>query len=163
MTVEELETNVGESPILAEATELHEVIIPKPSEPMDIPKRKPRKPMTPEHKEKLLKALTKAREISKIKRGKTAQAKKILKEEKNRETDEIIRKSLMVKDKPDTRDEEIINLKNKINKLTLQEVIKEPKKVKKVSKKVEKELEEIPEEPPQIKYTNLRGKKNKRK
>ena len=163
MTVEESVSNVGESPILAEATELQEIIIPKASEPIDIPKRKPRKPMTAEHKEKLLTALTKAREISKIKRGKTAQAKKILKEEKNRETDEIIRKSLMVKDKPDTRDEEIINLKNKINKLTLQEVIKEPKKVKKVSKKVEKELEEIPEEPPQIIYTNLRGKKNRRK
>ena len=155
------ELSPSTTPTPTEAPILNDILPPK-----EIKKeKKARKPMTPEHKEKILAALTKAREQSKIKRGKTAQAKKILKEEKNRETDEIIRKSLMAKDKPDTRDEEINNLKKKLKEMTLQDVLpKEPMKRKVEKVVVEKKvMDDIPEEPPQIKYTNLRGKKNKRK
>ena len=171
MTTEIIDTDnelsPSTTPTPTEAPTLNDFLPPKPSEPIDIPKKvkKPRKPMTAEHKEKLLSALVKAREQSKIKRGKTAQAKKILKEEKNRETDNIIRKSLMAKDKPDARDDEIDNLKKKLKEMTLQDVLpKEPMKRKVEKVVVEKKvMDDIPEEPPQIKYTNLRGKKNKRK
>ena len=164
MTTEIIDTDnelsPSTTPTPTEAPTLNDFLPPKPSEPIDIPKKvkKPRKPMTAEHKEKLLSALVKAREQSKIKRGKTAQAKKILKEEKNR-------KSLMAKDKPDARDAEIDNLKKKLKEMTLQDVLpKEPIRAKVEKIKVEKKvMEVIPEEPPQIKYTNLRGKKNKRK
>ena len=162
------------SPTPMEEPTLNDFIPPTPSEPIDIPKakkpkeKKPRKPMTAEHKEKLLNALVKAREQSKIKRGKTAQAKKILKEEKNRETDNIIRKSLMAKDAPDSRDEEINNLKNKLKKLTLQDVLPKVNNVEKVEKlKVEKKVLEtiieeplVPKEKMPIIYSNLRGKRN---
>ena len=159
----------GSTNLTATPDEPMELVLPKPSEPIDIPKKvkKARKPMTPEHKAKLVEALKKAREQSAIKRGKTSQAKKILKEEKNRETDDIIRKSLMAKDKKDSRDVEIEDLKNKLKTMTLQDVLpKEPIKRKEEKEKVEKKaMEIIYEEPPQKQqptFTNLRGKKHKK-
>ena len=96
--------------------------------------KKPRKPMTPEHKAKLMLSLKKAREQSALKRGLKSQAKKILKEADEAETNEIIRKSLLVKAKAeeDPRDIEIKNLKAKLDGLTLQDVVKKPKTKPKV-------------------------------
>jgi len=92
--------------------------------------KKPRKPMSAEHKAKALEALKKAREASKLARGKKAQAKKIIKSKKEEETDDIIRKSLLEKTtKSDEKDKEIARLKKKLDGLTLQDVIPKQKKV----------------------------------
>tara|TARA_R110000765_G_scaffold55166_3_gene109596 strand:- start:443 stop:1009 length:567 start_codon:yes stop_codon:yes gene_type:complete len=96
--------------------------------------KKPRKPMTPEHKEKLLSSLKKAREQSALKRGLKSHAKKIIKAADEAETNDIIRKSLLVKAKAeeDPRDIEIKKLRAKLDGLTLQDVIKKPKPKPKV-------------------------------
>tara|TARA_R110000787_G_scaffold31374_1_gene83318 strand:+ start:55 stop:624 length:570 start_codon:yes stop_codon:yes gene_type:complete len=96
--------------------------------------KKPRKPMSAEHKAKLLLSLKKAREQSVLKRGLKSQAKKILKEADDAETNEIIRKSLLVKAKAeeDPRDIEIKKLRAKLDGLTLQDVVKKPKSKPKV-------------------------------
>jgi len=92
--------------------------------------KKPRKPMSAEHKAKALEALKKAREASKLARGKKAQAKKIIKSKKEEETDDIIRKSLLEKTtKSDAKDKEIERLQKKLDGLTLQDVIPKIKKV----------------------------------
>ena len=52
--------------------------------------KKPRKPMTAEHKAKLMESLAKARAASALKRGKKAKAKKILKEKDDAEVDKIL-------------------------------------------------------------------------
>jgi hypothetical protein len=87
--------------------------------------KKPRKPMTAEHKAKLLLSLAKAREQSCLKRGLKSQAKKILKAKDEAETNEIIRKSLLAKDVEDPRDIQIRELKARLDGLTLQKPIPE--------------------------------------
>ena len=94
--------------------------------------KKPRKPMSAEHKAKLLLSLAKAREQSCLKRGLKSQAKKILKEKDEAETNEIIRKSLLAKDVEDPRDVQIRELKARLDGLTLQDVVKKPKAKPKV-------------------------------
>lgn len=92
--------------------------------------KKPRKPMSAEHKAKALEALKKAREASKLARGKKAQAKKIIKSKKEEETDDIIRTALLEKTtKSDAKDKEIERLQKKLAGLTLQDVIPKQKKV----------------------------------
>ena len=119
-------------------------VVPKPKI------KKARKPMTPEHKAKLVESLKKAREQSALKRGLKSQAKKIIKEADEAETNEIIRKSLLVKAKAehDPRDVEIKKLRAKLDGLTLQDVIKKPKpKPKVIIEEPEFEPIDEPDEP----------------
>lgn len=108
--------------------------------------KKPRKPMSAEHKAKLLLSLAKAREQSCLKRGLKSHAKKILKEKDEAETNEIIRKSLLAKDVEDPRDVQIRELKARLDGLTLQDVVKKPKaKPKLIPEESEAEPEAEPE------------------
>ena len=112
--------------------------------------KKPRKPMSAEHKAKLLLSLAKAREQSCLKRGLKSQAKKILKEKDEAETNEIIRKSLLAKDVEDPRDIQIRELKARLDGLTLQDVVKKPKaKPKPIPEESEAEAEPEPEPEPE--------------
>ena len=128
--------------------ELEMVIKPIDVE-VDTPKKKvkkPRKPMSAEHKAKLLLSLSKAREQSCLKRGLKSQAKKILKAQDEAETNEIIRKSLLAKDVEDPRDVQIKELKARLDGLTLQDVVKKPKtKPKVILEEPESEPEPEPE------------------
>lgn len=99
--------------------------------PKEKPKKekKKRKPMTPEHKAKLLEGLKKAREKSNLMRKKRSEAKKIIKRKENEEVDRILHENLLSKGKKeDDKDKEIERLKKKLESLTLQDVIKKPKK-----------------------------------
>ena len=118
----------------------------------DTPKEKPkkekkkRKPLTPEHKAKLLEGLKKAREKSNFMRKKRSEAKKIIKRKENEEVDRILHENLLSKGKKeDDKDKEIARLKKKLESLTLQDVIKKPKP-KKVIKTTPEPVEEIIEE-----------------
>ena len=118
------------------------------SEDISLPKKKvkkPRKPMSAEHKAKLLHSLEKARVQSALKRGLKSQAKKILKEKDDKETNEIIRKSLLAKNEEDPRDIQIKELKARLDGLTLQDVIKKPKKQVTIKEEPEPEPEPVPE------------------
>tara|TARA_R110002073_G_scaffold286660_1_gene451388 strand:+ start:242 stop:805 length:564 start_codon:yes stop_codon:yes gene_type:complete len=104
-------------------------------EEKETPKEKPkkekkkRKPMTPEHKAKLLEGLKKAREKSNLMRKKRSEAKKITKRKEDEEVDRILHENLLSKGKKeDDKDKEIARLKKKLESLTLQDVIKKPKK-----------------------------------
>tara|TARA_R110002153_G_scaffold252085_1_gene409750 strand:+ start:143 stop:700 length:558 start_codon:yes stop_codon:yes gene_type:complete len=113
-----------------------ELVIDEIEEPTSKKKvkkeKKPRKPMSAEHKAKLLLSLAKAREQSCLKRGLKSQAKKILKAQDEAETNEIIRKSLLAKDVEDPRDVQIKELRARLDGLTLQDVVKKPKTKPKV-------------------------------
>jgi|TARA_R110002033_G_scaffold125732_1_gene167797 hypothetical protein len=103
------------------------------------PKKK-RKPMSEEHKAKLLKSLEKARIQSALKRGKKAKAKQILKEQDDDEVDKILDLHIKSKEaKENIKDKEIKRLQAKLDNLTLQDVL--PKKPK------SKPLPKIEEEP----------------
>ena len=115
--------------------------------PKEKPKKekKKRKPMTPEHKAKLLEGLKKAREKSNLMRKKRAEAKKITKRKEDEEVDRILHENLLAKGKKeDEKDKEIARLKKKLESLTLQDVIKKPKK-----KKVERVPTPTPEYEPE--------------
>lgn len=107
-----------------------EEITPKKVKKEKKPKeKKARKPMTPEHKAKLLAGLKKARAASNLARAKRSQVKKIQKEKEDEEVDRILRENLLAKSKKtDDKDKEIERLKKKLESLTLQDVIKKPKK-----------------------------------
>ena len=108
-------------------------IIEEEEPPKEKPKKekKKRKPMTPEHKAKLLEGLKKAREKSNLMRKKRSEAKKIIKRKENEEVDRILHENLLSKGKKeDDKDKEIARLKKKLENLTLQDVIKKPKKNK---------------------------------
>jgi hypothetical protein len=93
--------------------------------------KKKRKPMSAEHKAKLLKNLAAARVQSALKRGKKAKAKKIMKEKDDAEVDKILDLHLKEKaEKEGAKDKEIADLKKKLNSLTLQDVIPKPPKKK---------------------------------
>ena len=93
--------------------------------------KKKRKPMSAEHKAKLLKNLAAARVQSALKRGKKAKAKKIIKEKDDAEVDKILDLHLKEKaEKESAKDKEIADLKKKLNSLTLQDVIPKPPKKK---------------------------------
>tara|TARA_R110000824_G_scaffold167698_1_gene344717 strand:- start:164 stop:604 length:441 start_codon:yes stop_codon:yes gene_type:complete len=117
--------------------------------------KKPRKPMSAEHKAKLLLSLAKAREQSCLKRGLKSQAKKILKEKDEAETNEIIRKSLLAKDVEDPRDVQIRELKARLDGLTLQDVVKKPK----AKPKPIPEPQIISPIPKKVNFKSLRGSK----
>ena len=126
-----------------------EELTPKPKPKKE---KKKRKPMTPEHKAKLVEGLKKARERSNFLRKKRAEAKKILKRKEDEEVDRIIQENLLEKSrKSDEKDKEIERLKKKLESLTLQDVIKKPKK-KKVERpptpepEIEEEVEDIIQE-----------------
>ena len=111
--------------------------------------KKPRKPMTESHRLKLLEALKKARVASALKRGKASRAKKILKEKNDENVDKILDDHIKAKkDKEDEKDKTILELKAKLDGLTLQDIIPKIKK-KKIEKIVEDdddiEVEIIPE------------------
>ena len=129
--------------------DVEKVIDEEPIKPKKVKVKKPRKPMTPEHKEKLLKSLKKAREQSALKRGLKSQAKKIIKAADEAETNDIIRKSLLVKAKAeeDPRDIEIKKLRAKLDGLTLQDVIKKPKPKPKPKVIIEEDTFEPIDEP----------------
>jgi len=108
--------------------------------------KKKRKPMTPEHKAKLLEGLKKAREKSNLMRKKRSEAKKIIKRKEDEEVERILHENLLAKGKKeDDKDKEIARLKKKLESLTLQDVIKKPKK-KKVVRIPTPEPEELTEE-----------------
>ena len=119
--------------------------------PKEKPKKekKKRKPMTPEHKAKLLEGLKKARERSNLMRKKRSEAKKIIKRKEDEEVERILHENLLAKGKKeDDKDKEIQRLKKKLESLTLQDVIKKPKK-KKVERIPTPEPEELTEEEPE--------------
>jgi len=119
--------------------------------PKEKPKKekKKRKPMTPEHKAKLLEGLKKARERSNLMRKKRSEAKKIIKRKEDEEVERILHENLLAKGKKeDDKDKEIARLKKKLESLTLQDVIKKPKK-KKVERIPTPEPEELTEEEPE--------------
>ena len=127
---------VAELPLEPETTPL----IDEPVETLEVtpPKKvkKPRKPMSAEHKAKLLAGLAKAREASALKRGKKSKAKKILKAQDDKVVDDILDKHIKAKaEKASAKDKEIAELKLQISNLTLQDVVVKKKK-----------LETIPEE-----------------
>ena len=127
--------------IQAEVPAIPTVIDEIVEKPPKVKVKKPRKPMSEEHKAKLVASLVKAREQSALKRGLKSQAKKIIKEKEDAETNEIIRKSLLAKDKEDPRDIQIKELKARLDGLTLQDVVKKPKK-KALPKVIDNESEE---------------------
>jgi len=137
-----------------EPTENVEIeIIEEEEPPKEKPKKekKKRKPMTPEHKAKLLEGLKKAREKSNLMRKKRSEAKKIIKQKENEEVDRILHENLLSKGKKeDDKDKEIERLKKKLESLTLQDVIKKPRKKTRPPtpepiQEIEEELEEEPE------------------
>ena len=112
----------------------------------EIKPKKKRKPMSEEHKAKLIKSLEKARIQSALKRGKKAKAKKILKEQDDEEVDKILDLHIKSKEaKENQKDKEIKRLQAKLDNLTLQDVL--PKKPKsKPLPIIEEEHEEEQEE-----------------
>ena len=91
--------------------------------------KKKRRPMTKEHKDKLLLSLEKARKASALKRGKKAKAKQIMKQKDDEEVDKILDLHIKSKqDKENMKDKEIKRLQAKLDGLTLQDVIIKPKK-----------------------------------
>ena len=116
--------------------------IPQQVEPKK--QKKPRKPMSAEHKAKVIAGLAKAREKSAIARAKKKEVRKIKKVQADEEIDNIIREDLMKKTKKETdKDKRIKELEDKLASLTLQDVLKPKKKAKILD--VE-ELTTIPEE-----------------
>lgn len=111
---------------LAPPVEQKEIINsnPTPEQVAEKPKktRKPRKPMSDEHKKKCRESLAKAREASKAKRQKNAYIKRLKKKEEEKEKDDQIKQQILNDDK----DKEIAELKKKLNSLTLQDVVKKP-------------------------------------
>jgi len=130
-----------------------EILPTIPEEPKEVvaeekPKKekKKRKPMTPEHKAKVMAGLAKARAASALARSKKSEVKKIKKANENEERDEIIRKDLLKKtQKSDEKDKRIAELEKKLASLTLQDVVKKPRKVK----VIDTESEPVPEPPAQ--------------
>ena len=143
-----IESNPEQSP--AENIEIE--IVEEKEPPKEKPKKekKKRKPMTPEHKAKLLEGLKKAREKSNLMRKKRSEAKKITKRKEDEEVDRILHENLLSKGKKeDDKDKEIARLKKKLESLTLQDVIKKPnKKVERVPTPTP-ELEPEPEPEPE--------------
>ena len=127
-----------------ELTITEPLLLDEPEPPKPKKEKKPRKPMTPEHKEKLMKSLAKAREKSALNRGLKSKAKKILKAKDEAETMDIIRKSQL--SIPDSRDDRIKELQNRLDGLTLQDVVVKPKRKPKPKPKPIPEEEEEEEE-----------------
>ena len=119
-----------------------------PDAPKPKKEKKPRKPMSAEHKAKVIAGLAKAREKSAIARAKKKEVRKIKKIQADEEIDNIIREDLMKKTKKtDDKDKRIKELEEKLASLTLQDVIKPKKR----SPKVLKTIDEVPEPPAQAK------------
>ena len=113
-----------------------------PDAPKPKKEKKPQKPMSAEHKAKVIAGLAKAREKSAIARAKKKEVRKIKKIQADEEIDNIIREDLMKKTKKtDDKDKRIKELEEKLASLTLQDVIKPKKR----SPKVLKTIDEVPE------------------
>ena len=112
------------------------LIEPEPETPPEKPKKakKPRAPMTEERRQILLANLAKGREKAKIAKKKNALARKILKEKKKNEVEEIIKQDIFEKSNKPNLEKEILELK---------EAIKELKGGKKVKEQTEEEKSEI--------------------
>tara|TARA_R110000824_G_scaffold107609_1_gene253968 strand:- start:223 stop:882 length:660 start_codon:yes stop_codon:yes gene_type:complete len=114
-----------EKPILTKAVEVMETIEEEPKAKKGA--KKPRKPMSAEHKAKVIAALAKAREASALSRQKRAEVKKIKKRDADEERDDIIRKDILRKStKADDKDKKIQELEKRLAGLTLQDVVKKP-------------------------------------
>ena len=100
--------------------------------------KKKRRPMTAEHKAKLVASLAKAREASALKRGKVAKAKKILKAQDDEQVDKILDAHIKNKKEKETlKDKEIAKLKSQLENLTLQDVVpKKPKVMETIKEEV---------------------------
>ena len=112
------------------------LIEPEPETPPEKPKKakKPRAPMTEERRQVLLQNLAKGREKARIAKKKNALARKILKEKKKNEVEEIIKQDIFEKSNKPNLEKEILELK---------EAIKELKGGKKVKEQSEEEKSEI--------------------
>ena len=135
-----------EKPLLTKEPEVMETILEEPKAKKGA--KKPRKPMSAEHKAKVIAALDKARKASSLARQKRAEVKKIKKRDEDEERDDIIRKDILRKStKNDDKDKKIQELEKKLAGLTLQDVVKKPKKVKVIDTPIEvEEQAEQPEE-----------------
>ena len=132
-----------EKPLLTKEPEIMETILEEPKAKKGA--KKPRKPMSAEHKAKVIAALDKARKASSLARQKRAEVKKIKKRDEDEERDDIIRKDILRKStKNDDKDKKIQELEKKLAGLTLQDVVKKPKKVKVIDTpiEVEEDIEE---------------------
>ena len=132
-----------EKPLLTKEPEVMETILEEPKAKKGA--KKPRKPMSAEHKAKVIAALDKARKASSLARQKRAEVKKIKKRDEDEERDDIIRKDILRKStKNDDKDKKIQELEKKLAGLTLQDVVKKPKKVKVIDTpiEVEEDIEE---------------------
>tara|TARA_R110000737_G_scaffold196982_2_gene217480 strand:- start:481 stop:1056 length:576 start_codon:yes stop_codon:yes gene_type:complete len=133
MEIEDYESKLDQLQLEIEDTEVIETIKKV---------KKPRKPMTAEHKAKCMASLEKARAASRLKRGKKAKAKKIIKEQEDHEVDNILDMHLKSKaEKEEAKDREITMLKKKLDSLTLQDIIPKPPKKKIVEPEPEPEPE----------------------
>jgi len=105
--------------------------------------KKPRKPMDEETKARLLEQLARGRETSRLNRKKRAEAKKIIKKQKDENIDEIIKQDLERKKKEnqdkDFLREELTELKN-----SLKQLMEENKQLR--SNKSEAKVEQVKEE-----------------
>lgn len=121
------------------------------SETIKPKSKRKRKPMSAEHKAKALASLAKAREASKLKRAKKAQAKKFIKAQEDEEVDRILDAHIENKKKNETeKDKEIARLKKRLDGLTLQDIIKKPKKAPSpIPEESEPEPEPEPESEPE--------------
>tara|TARA_R110000787_G_C13415538_1_gene444476 strand:+ start:830 stop:1405 length:576 start_codon:yes stop_codon:yes gene_type:complete len=148
----DLSSSIESIPEQSPAENIEIEIVEEKEPPKEKPKKekKKRKPMTPEHKAKLLEGLKKAREKSNLMRKKRSEAKKITKRKEDEEVDRILHENLLSKGKKeDDKDKEIARLKKKLESLTLQDVIKKPnKKVERVPTPTP-ELEPEPEPEPE--------------
>jgi hypothetical protein len=148
----DLSSSIESIPSKSPAENIEIEIVEEKEPPKEKPKKekKKRKPMTPEHKAKLLEGLKKAREKSNLMRKKRSEAKKITKRKEDEEVDRILHENLLSKGKKeDDKDKEIARLKKKLESLTLQDVIKKPiKKVERVPTPTP-ELEPEPEPEPE--------------
>jgi len=110
--------------------------------------KKPRKPMDEATKARLLEQLARGRETSRLNRKKRAEAKKIIRKQKEEDIDEIIKQDLERKKKEnqdkDYLREELNELKN-----SLKQLMEENKQLK--NSKSEAKVEQVKEEIKQVK------------
>ncbi len=121
--------------------------------------KKPRKAMDESTKARLLEQLARGRETSKLNRKKRAEAKKIIKKQKEDDIDEIIKQDLERK-KKESQDKEF--LRNELNELkdALKSLMEENKKLKTANseEKVEKVKEDIKQVKEEIKEVSQQAK-----
>jgi hypothetical protein len=139
------------------------LIEPEPEEQAEKPKKKGKhkKPMSEERRAQLLENLARGRQKAMIAKKKNALAKKILKDKKRNEVEEIIKQDIFEKSNKPNLEQEILELKEAIKELKAGkkpkeqsqeekseiEILKEQIKELKQSKKTETKPKEKPKEP----------------